>query len=422
MTWTQRHRWRARLASSLWVAPGVAMLLALPVVRVLYALDARLGLQLYGFGPQGARALMGVLVGATLSFIVFVFSVLLVAVQIASTQLSPRVIGSFLSDRLSKVVLSIFVFTVVFNTGTMARIEDTVPQLLVVIAVVLTATSILAFLSLIDHVARSLRPSSVIARVAVQGRAMIERCYPTLLATNPETGPSPEVARLGDPTQVVASNDAGVLLAFDPEGLVNLARRTETVLVLRPQVGDFIGRGEPLLHVFGTKRPIDEKLIHDSVALGSQRTLEQDPEFAVRIIVEIALKAVSPAINDPSTAVLAIDQLQRLLHAAGERRLDSGEMRDASGALRLVYRTPDWEDLVGLAVAEIRLFGAASLQVMRRLRAMLDELLRTLPASRHPALSLERDALSRAVERTFPDAADRARARVADAQGMGGTE
>jgi uncharacterized membrane protein len=156
------------------------------------------------------------------------------------------------------------------------------------------------------------------------------------------------------------------------------------------------------------------------VAVGQERTLEQDPAFAFRIMVDIASKALSPAINDPTTAVLALDQIHWLLRKVGNRCLDTGQVHDSAGRLRLVYRTPDWEDFVYLAVTEIRHFGGASIQIARRLRAMLENLIVTLPEARAALLREELAMLHRSSERFFVEPEDRALAEVSDFQGVGG--
>ena len=148
--------------------------------------------------------------------------------------------------------------------------------------------------------------------------------------------------------------------------------------------------------------------------------MEQDPTFAFRIIVDIALKALSPAINDPTTAVLAIDQLHRMLRNVGKRDLRTDELFDKSGRLRVIFRTPDWEDFVHLAFREIRACGSNHLQIVRRLRAMIENLVQTLPARHHPALSEELGLLDRDIERHFTYPEDLMLARIADAQGLGG--
>jgi uncharacterized membrane protein len=148
--------------------------------------------------------------------------------------------------------------------------------------------------------------------------------------------------------------------------------------------------------------------------------MEQDPAFAFRIIVDIASKGLSPAINDPTTAVLAIDQIHHLLRSVGGRHLDEGLAHDGSGSLRLVYRTPDLEDFVYLAVTEIRQFGGTSIQIARRLRAMLENLTDVLPPERTVLLRSELTLLQRSAGRFFPEPEDQALAGVSDLQGVGG--
>src|SRR5262249_7244271 len=184
-------------------------------------------------------------------------------------------------------------------------------------------------------------------------------------------------------------------------GLVALAERADCVIELVPQVGDFVAAGDPLFHVFQGGSPLPAEALYQSVAVGQERTLEQDPAFAFRIIVDIASKGLSPAINDPTTAVLALDQIHHLLREVGRRQLDDERVRDRAGRLRLVYRTPDWEDFVHLAVTEIRHFGGTSIQIARRLRAMLVNLIQTLPEDRASLLRKELKLLNPSAERFF---------------------
>ena len=160
-----------------------------------------------------------------------------------------------------------------------------------------------------------------------------------------------------EPSRVVVNEVDGVVLAFDRRGLVSLARNSNCLIELVPEVGDFVAAGDPLFRIL-TVADIPPERLHKTVALGQERTLEQDPMYAFRIIVDIASKALSPAINDPTTAVLAIDQIHHLLRAVGSRNLAEGHVPDRTGQVRLVYRTPDWEDFVHLAVTEIASTGA----------------------------------------------------------------
>jgi uncharacterized membrane protein len=148
--------------------------------------------------------------------------------------------------------------------------------------------------------------------------------------------------------------------------------------------------------------------------------MDQDPTFAFRIVVDVALKALSPAINDPTTAVLAMDQLHRMLRTVGKRHLRADELLDKSGQLRLIFRTPNWDDFVDMAFSEIRKCGSNNLQIVRRMRAMIENLVQTLPPSRREALFRQLSLLDREIERNFAYPEEWALARVADSQGLGG--
>jgi uncharacterized membrane protein len=199
-----------------------------------------------------------------------------------------------------------------------------------------------------------------------------------------------------------------------------MAEGSDGVIEFVPQVGDFVAFDDPLLNIYDGSRSLNEDTLRALVAFGSERTLEQDPTFAFRIVVDISLKALSPAINDPTTAVLAIDQLHRMLRAVGKRDLRTDEILDKSGKLRVIFRTPNWEDFVHLAFSEIRLCGSNNLQIVRRLRAMIENLIQTLPRHRHALLVQELNLLDREIERNFIYAEDAAIARIGDAQGLGG--
>ena len=158
-----------------------------------------------------------------------------------------------------------------------------------------------------------------------------------------------------------------------------------------------------------------------SVAFGRERTIEQDSTFAFRVIVDIAIRALSKAINDPTTAVLAIDQLHRLLRNVGKRDLHDEQIMDEAKRLRIIFPTPDWDDFVQLACREIRFYGAENFQIARRLRAMIENLIANLPESRRPALRQELDLLDRTIDSLYILPEDIALARVSDTQGLGGS-
>ena len=211
----------------------------------------------------------------------------------------------------------------------------------------------------------------------------------------------------------------GIILAVDVPQLLTEAAKANGVIEFAPQVGDFVGGDEPLFLLHGRAADADDGVLRECVIFGSERTMQQDPLFAFRILVDIAIKALSAAINDPTTAVLAIDQLHRLLRTAGLRRLRIDERLKLHGEVRLIIRTPVWNDFIHLAFAEIRFYGASNVQIARRLRAMIINLANTLPAERHAALRQELDLLDRMLEKLYVLPEDLALARIPDTQGLG---
>jgi uncharacterized membrane protein len=419
MNWLQRYRVRFYVRNSMWLYPALGMIAALGLVRLLHRAEDEMGWEA-DLTPDTARALLGTVAASMFTFVVFVSSALLVAVQLASAQLTPRVIAFVFRDPVTRGSLTLFVFTFTFCLAALVRVTTSVPLLTTYVAAYGSVVSLGVFLYLIDHVGHIVRPSGTLRMVARLGRAVIGQVYPRPFAQHQTTVPGTVADSAGKLTRTIASPWDGAILAFDVEGLVSLARRADCVLELVPQVGDSIAGGDLLFRVHGSGADLSAEALCRSVAVGQERTPEQDPMFAFRILVDIASKGLSPAINDPTTAVLAIDQIHHLLRDVGSRCLEDERVRDAAGRLRLVYRTPDWEDFVHLAVTEIRHFGGESIQVARRLRAMLESLIRALPEGRAPLLRKELDLLHKSAERFFAEPEDRALADVGDFQGVGG--
>jgi uncharacterized membrane protein len=315
--------------------------------------------------------------------------------------------------------LGLFVFTFIYGMAVLGRLEDEVLELPVFLTVLLSVASIGTFLFVVEFVGKELRPATVVARVAREGLQVIRSVYPLLWSGTTQLEapilPKDRVCRsLGH------KGNPGVIVAFEIDRLFALAVKHACIIELVPQVGDYVAAGAPLFRIYAGDQRIRCRELRNAIAFGRERTMEQDPAFAFRIIIDIAEKALSPAINDPTTGVLAIDQIQCLLQEVGERDLSTGTVSDEDGQIRLVYRTPDWEDFVSLAVSEIRHYGGGSLQIVRRLRSMLVSLIAVLPPARAPFLQEQLDLLRAAVEKAFYDPWDRVHAEVADPQGLGG--
>ena len=454
MSWSLRYRLLSHIRSSIWIVPLIAVF----VQFILKRLSERLGVWMlhqgyydlktgfYGLDVAGASAMLERVFSLSVSCLVFAFGSLLVAIQVAGGQYTPRIIATtLLRDNVIRTIVGLFVVTLLWSNRTLVQIGflEKVPQFQVFIASILALFSLIAFLVLINYAARLLRPVSLVRTVAEAGLKVIAKTYPTLHvqaaapAATPQPvkrhrgffswgaravqAPVPASAGRGTPSRVIRhQGSSGIVIAVNVPALIAIARRADCVIELVPEVGDFVAVDEPLFHLYGDVKSIDGQSVRDLVALGSERTLEQDPMFAFRIEVDIALKALSPAINDPTTAVLAIDQLHRLLRSVGQRSLRGEEIADETGRPRLVVRTPTWVDFVHITFREIRQAGGGNLQVVRRLRAMIHNLLETAPPHRHPELLLELELLDREIVRRLVDPEDIALARMPDPQGLGG--
>ena len=224
-----------------------------------------------------------------------------------------------------------------------------------------------------------------------------------------------------EPTMVVRTRGAGSIQAIDATRLVRFAQERRCTLVLNHAAGDFVPAGAPVIRVYGGEPDgeRDENRLRQMVVLGVERTIEQDPAFAVRIMVDIAVKALSPAVNDPTTAVQVINHLGDLLHRIGATDFRAEPARSA-GTGRVLVAVRGWEEYLALGVTEIRAYGASSVQVARRLRAMLEELHGAVLPEYRASVEDELARLDAAVALALSSSPDFDRARTADRQGLGG--
>lgn len=419
MKWNQRYVLGSYLRSSLWLVPFFSIPLSLIAVRAFHRLDVWLGWRLLDFQAADAKTLLEAFVSANLAFVVFTFGSLLVAIQVASAQMTPRIIATtLLRNDLVKYTVGLLIFTLMFALGAQNRLDEQAYQLMAFVAILLGMMSFAAFFYLIDYASRLLRPISILTRVGNNGIAVAESVYPK--PSSGSTGENEPLMTAAPEAIVRHLGTSGIVLAVNLGRLLKKAEISDGVIQFVPQVGDFVAVDDPLFNLYAGSRSIDADTLRGLVAFGSERTLDQDPTFAFRIVVDIALKALSPAINDPTTAVLAIDQLHSMLRSVGKRDLRSDEILDKSGKLRVIFRTPNWGDFVHLAFREIRACGSNNLQIVRRLRAMIENLVQTLPDHRRPALLQELSLLDREIARNFAYPEDVALARIGDTQGLGG--
>jgi uncharacterized membrane protein len=425
---------RESLRSSLWFVPAVCVVLASAAAQVLVHLQPGSTSWLFGGGPDSARTLLSTLAASMITFLGLTFSITMVVLQLTSSQYSPRVLRTFLRDRQSQWTLGIFVATFVYVIlvlrevrGDASDIERFVPGAAITFSFVLLLASLAMFVSYINHMAQAIRPESIIAQVAEETRSLVERRPP--LSTN--DGEERAEDHLGcletshERSLTVCSTSEGVLQSIDVDRLVAIAGDVGATVVARVRIGEHVRDGAPLFRVrptVGAPRSLDDRVadrLRSCLGLGLDRTMQQDVAFGLRQLVDVGIRALSPSINDPTTAVQVIDRLHGLLAQLGTREWPSKVRADSSGEVRVVLLEPDWEDMVHLAVDELRQYGSGSLQVLRRLHSALDDLSATVPARLRPPLQEQLTLLRAAAERGFPDAADRRLAALPDPEGIG---
>lgn len=304
-----------------------------------------------------------------------VFSITIVALQLAAGQFSSRVMRDFLRDRITQNTFGVFVGTFTYSMVLQRAVvgisgEHTfVPRIAITIAFIFVLVSVGFFILYISHIANSIRVANIVDRIGRETRAVIEVRYPSDVSAAPEL-PS----RASD--RVIANRRAGVIVSVNEAALTAIAERENLVLVLLPGPGNFVPGGAPLVSQYFQGEPVehcdDEILRH--IVLDTERSYEQDVAFGFRELVDIAERALSPGINDPTTAAQCIDILHDLLRLLADRDTPSGRHTDESGTLRLVVPVQSFEDLLQLALEEIEYYGAEDIQVPRRLRVMLADL------------------------------------------------
>lgn len=404
-------RLRDYLRSSLWFLPAVAFFAALGLSMVTTRIDQQLISVDMPFGlivePESARGLLSLISTWVLTFIGLAFTMTIVVLQLASAQFSPRVLGTLLRDRFSQISLGIFIGTFAYAFFVLRVVrgqfgEEFVPAISMGVAFTMMLVSLGVFIRYVNHVAQSIRAGSVIATVAKGTRQVLDDQLPE----RREQVPAEETWR---PYSTIPAPKAGLLRSFDEEGLVAVAEECDIALEIVPRVGHFVPRGAPLVRVLGDSEQVTESDVLSQISLGSERTMEQDPEFGFRQLVDIAERALSPGVNDPTTAVQVIDQLHDLLRDTMFRSFPTGAHADARGVVRLFVPTASWVDFLRLSVEEIRHYGAGSIQVSRRLRGMLEDLRSAAPAKYRAAIDRELDVLHRVARQHFPDVASRGR-------------
>ncbi|HEV2147711.1 MAG TPA: DUF2254 domain-containing protein [Longimicrobiaceae bacterium] len=377
------------VSASYWFVPTLMAVLSVVLALAMLAVDRGLGPEVlrdvgwvYTGGADGARELLATVAGSMITVAGVVLSITIVVLSLASSQLGPRILRNFMGDRPSQVVLGTFTATYLYSLVVLRTIRGDgddfdafVPEVSVTVGVLLAAAALGVLIYFVHHVALLIQAPHAVASVAREMDATIERMFPSSLGRPaPERDSVRDVPpRFGDEAAPVSSSGTGYLQAVDVEKLIDRARERDVLVRLLPRPGHFVFEGAELARVWPADR-LDAGLaekINEALILGPERTPTQDVEFAVRQMVEIAVRALSPGLNDPFTAVTCIDQMGARLLRLARCRFPDGFRYDDGGQLRVITNPNSFEGVMDAAFDQLR-------QNAGRVPAVLIRILETL--------------------------------------------
>ena len=415
----------SNLRDSFWFLPSLIMAGSLAVAVTLIQVDTADGQQwmsnwprLFGSSAAGARGVLSTIAGSMMTVVGVTFSMVLVTLALASGQYTSRILRNFMRDRVTQVVLGIFagVFTyclIVLRTIRGGDAAASIPSLAVTFGVVLAISGIGALIFFIHHIAGSIQASSIIASVAEETLAAVGRLFPQKLGRTPvdddeEQSPLPLPERNW---QAVPAQRNGYIQSVDNATLLRLAREHQTIVRMERGIGEFVVEDTPLasLALEAPPEPDVVASLQAAYSIHRLRTVEHDAAFGIRQVVDVALRALSPGINDTTTAVMCVDYLTAILARLASRNIPSAH-RYEDGELRVIAIGPNFGSLVAEAFEQIRRSANGNVAIMLRMLGAL-QTIASLTANpvRRQALREQVQWIAEAAERTIKSPHDQAR-------------
>jgi uncharacterized membrane protein len=405
-----------------WGIPALYAVIAIAAALTLPRFEGRIFPGLISpLSVSAASAIYAAIASGMIALTGIVFSLTFVMVQFSATAYSPRLVLWIARDPVISHALGMFTATFLFAIAALSGVDRNasgkVPFVSAWMENALLLASVGMFIALIHRIGL-LQVNRMLVFTGEQGRKVITTLYPVSNLVGPAAA-AVDLRALPLTQTLIHHGRPRAIQAVDVAWLVQIAEASGGVIEMLGAVGDTVLESTPLLHVYGVEVPVDEEKLRTGIELGEERTFEQDPKYAIRLLVDIAIKALSPAINDPTTAVQALDQIEDLLLRMGRQHLEIGKYHGSSGELRLIVPFPSWDDLLRLAFDEISAYGATSVQVMRRMNALLADLARAVPEERRPTVHYWSGRLKAMIARSFVDDEQRVEALKEDRQGLG---
>ncbi|WTW98402.1 DUF2254 domain-containing protein [Streptomycetaceae bacterium NBC_01309] len=377
-----------------------------------------------GFSASTAQAALGAIAAAMITLAGFVLTAVTLVIQTIQA-MSPRLVGALHYFGRFLTVFALLVGTALYALVALSQVDsDQTPRLAVTFAVAAVLFDTVVVLQMLAALRSVVTGGGLSRSVGARLHDVVEAVYPTPRedARPRRVGPDADADR--PRIDVRYGGSPGTVRSLDEEELVRLAARSDAWIEMTVTVGDFVGTQARVARIVAPEgatipREVVEQ-VSGTVACGPTRTFEQDPAYGMRLLADIAVRALSPAVNDPTTAVQALDQIEDALVKLSARALGSFGLVDDTEAVRVRCPAPSWADLVALALDETLLYGAGNPQVARRIRALLERTAAHAPPDRRPPLRERLALLDRLVVRSAPDPHFLVISEAADPQGLGG--
>lgn len=383
-----KQRW-SNLRSSFWFTPSLIVVASIAFAEALLAADS-IGIdgwlarwpRLFGAGADGARQMLSTLAGSMMAVMGITFSMTLVALALASSQYTSRILRNFMGSRVTQVTLGLFAGIFAYCLVVLRTIHSDnvvfVPSLAVFMAFLMSLGSIGVLVFFIHHIASSIQASSIIASIAQDTIRSTEHLFPAMLGQEPDEDEDPDevlesLEKMSWHPVPAAAN--GYIQSVNQDALWNLARDRKTVVRMERGIGAFVVK-ETALVSLALDAPPDQdtiKALNDAYTVNRHRTVDQDPAFGIRQLVDMALKALSPGVNDTSTAVMCVDYLTAILGQLAHRKFPAARRYDGDD-LRVLAIAPTFEALLAEAFDQIRGAAIGNVGIMARMLSALETL------------------------------------------------